>query len=131
VKHLIRLRGKKMKRVILLIANSLLLVSCSTYHNNFACKAEKGHRCYNMDQVKESIENDRGERGTTSKVVSNAKSLESFGGQKNANILGGKLSRRPERIMKIWFTPHVDKDNNFVTDRYVYTVLQNSDWVMR
>ncbi|MDF2964754.1 MAG: hypothetical protein K0Q51_142 [Rickettsiaceae bacterium] len=120
-----------MKRIILLTVNILLLASCSTYHNDFTCKAEKGERCYNMTQVKESIENERGKRKDASKVVYNTKSLESFGGQVNANILGGKLARRPERIMKIWFTPHVDKDNNFVTDRYVYTVIQNSEWVMR
>ena len=118
-----------MRKKILLVVYGVFLSGCNSYHNDFVCKAEKGYQCHNMSQVKEIIENDKSYNKDDYRKAYFSKNALSFNGD-TANILGGKLSRRPEKIMKIWFTSHIDKNNNFVTDRYVYTVIEESNWVV-
>ena len=116
------------------------LSGCSSlYEDSFECPAGSGVSCRSISEVHEMV--NRGEVGQKESFLS---PLEDQGSASQASetLLSPfkeeqlskdasrkKVSRRPEKTLRVWLAPHLEESGIWSGERYVYTVIEPGAWV--
>lgn len=119
----------------------LLLTSCAVHKTSFECKAGKGLNCRSASDIHQMILNNtiENEKHKASKQYTpTCLSCNKHNIQPNKPILSSlqanssnyPVKRSPEKVMRIWINSYFDENNNFLSDQYIYTVIEPAKWIV-
>ena len=130
-------------KFFLYVSMSLVLLGlsgCSSlYDDSFECKAGTGVPCRSISEVHEMV--NRGEVGQKESSPSSSSDQSSVSQAsepllppfKEEQLLKDasrkKVSRRPEKTLRVWLAPHPEDSGIYSGERYVYTVIEPGAWV--
>ena len=114
----------------------LFLSGCTGYNDKFDCKLENGATCKTMNQVNESVIEEKDEDYVSSEIYNNKNKVDLKRGINkpiNINIKKGDMAFSnidaiPNKVLKIWVSGYVLESGDYIDNHYIYVVLQDSGW---
>lgn len=113
---------RKLALIILLIQVS----GCAAYNTDFECGAGQGAGCKSISEVNEMVNN--GEIGKKFEPVIIHKINTVFNYKPEVIAKGDHVTRLPEKTMRVWMNRFVDDKGDYVSETYVYTVIEPGKW---
>ena len=112
----------------------LTLAGCNTHKMNFDCRAQNGMGCKSVSEVNETLDKPgHTQRASisTDSLAENFSSTVLQGGSENKSEQPNttQVTRSQEQYMRIWFAAHLDEQNNYRGEQYIYSVMQPANWV--
>jgi len=109
--------------ISLLLIALLSLSACSHLNGQFDCPVAKGISCQSMSQI-DVMANQGYFREPDNKPRLDNRLVFKL---KNTRPYHAPL-RVEERVLKVWFAPFIDSDDNYHEQSEVYTVVDKSFW---
>lgn len=118
-------------RVLLILPMILILTSCSTMNSSFDCPNKDGINCKSLDEINTMV--DQAEGGGVSQVITpcsrcqNRPSFQAYTTTTSINL--NEPTKTNDIVKRVWLAPYEDKEGNYHTDTYVYTVAKQGHWI--
>ena len=146
-------------KLILIVLITPLLNSCGVHKMNFDCQGGKGVGCQRVSRVNDLVNRDMlkseintannkskkpcsncnnknllGEGPVTLSPISSLNQTQLTPGlnMPTASMPTASMTtagRSKEKVMRIWFNGFYDSYNNFMSEQYVYTVIEPAHWI--
>ena len=133
------MRFKYLKLFVL----SGLSACTSIYNDDFDCGPGKGVNCKSISQVYAMV--NTGQVGQEPLTDESSKDLDSNSKHKKdsqeslpyfseitPSSIDAKIkhvTRNPEKTIRIWIAPHLDESGSYVSDSYLFTVIEPGKWI--
>lgn len=119
-----------MKKLVLVSMFVIALSACATQPYSCPLPEEAG-KCMSISEAQQELKSRKGEGRDSSKVAANSIPTYNRPHEKgNGQYKPGNPIWRDARRLRIWFTPHVDRNNNWHDQSYVVVLVDKGEWLV-